>query len=104
MPHGAEHPLDFLDDMHRQPNGPRLVHDAAFDVLAYPPGRVGREAETTLRIELLQRMDQAEIALLDQVEQGNAAVQVMLGNIHDQPQIVLDHALTGCEIAGADEP
>ena len=99
MPHGAQNDIDFLDDMHRQANGPRLVHDAALDVLAYPPRGIGREAETALRIELFEGMDQPEITFLDQIEQGNAPVQVMLGNVHDQAQVVLDHALAGGKIA-----
>ncbi len=99
--HGAQHEVDFLDHMHRQPDGARLVHDRALDGLADPPGRIGREAEAALGIEFFQRVDQAEIALLDQVEERDAAVEVMLGDIHDQAQVVLDHFLARREIAGA---
>ncbi|MPN03676.1 hypothetical protein SDC9_150908 [bioreactor metagenome] len=97
--HGAQHKIDFLDHMHRQTDGPRVVHDAAFDALADPPGRVGRKTEAALGVELFQRMDETEVAFLDQVEKGNAAVQVVLGDIHHQAQVVLDHLLTGHEIA-----
>jgi hypothetical protein len=85
--------------MHRQADGARLVHDRALDVLADPPGGVGGKAEAAFRVEFLQRVDQAEVALLDQVEQRNAAVQVVLGDVHDQPQVVLDHLLPRLEIA-----
>jgi hypothetical protein len=96
--HGAQHHIDFLDHMDRQTDGPRLVHDAALDALADPPGGIGRETETAFRVELFQGVNQAEVALFDQVEQGNAAIQVVLGDIHDQPQVVLDHFLPGGEI------
>ena len=52
-----------------------------------------------LGVELFDRMNQAEVAFLDQVEQGKAAIDVVLGNIHNQPQVVLDHLLTRFELA-----
>ena len=47
------------------------------------------------------RVNQAEIAFFDQVEQRNAAIEVVLGDIHHQAQVVLDHFLPRREIAGA---
>ena len=104
MAHGAQNDIDFLDDMHRQTDCPGLVHDAALDTLANPPGGVGRETKTTLGIEFLQRMNQAEIALFDQIEQRNAAIQVVLGNIDHQAEIVLDHFLARRKITGPHAP
>ena len=101
MAKGAQHQVDFLDHMDRQTDGPCLVHDAALDSLAYPPGRIGRKTESTFGIEFFQRMDQAEIALFHEVEKRYAAVQVMLGDAHDQAQVVLDHLLARRKIAGA---
>ena len=95
---GAQHQIQFLDHVHRQPYRARLVHDRALDVLAYPPGGVGGEAEAALGIEFLQRVHQPEIALLDQVEQRHAAVEVVLGDVHHQAQIALDHLLPRGEI------
>ena len=85
--------------------GSRMVRDwfmmRALDALANPPGGVGRKTEAALGIELLQRVDQAEIALFDQVEQRHAAIQVVLGDVHHQAQVVLDHLLARREIPGA---
>ena len=50
-------------------------------------------------IELLQRVDQAQVALLDEVEQRETAVGVVLGNRHDEPQVAFDHRLPGGEVA-----
>src|SRR5690606_31854642 len=91
--------VDFLEHVHRQADGPGLVHDAALDGLADPPGGVGREAEAPLRVELLDRADQPEIAFLDQIEQRQAAVHVAPGDLHHQAQIALDHALARGGIA-----
>ncbi len=97
---GADHVLQFAHDVHRQADRPGLVDHGTLDGLTDPPGGVGREAEAALRIELLQRVDQAEVPLLDEVEQRQAPVGVMLGNRHDEPQVALDHRLARREVAG----
>ncbi len=84
--------------MHRQADGARLVHDGALDVLPDPPRSVGGKAEAAFRIEFLQRVDHTQIAFLDQIKQRHAAVRIMLGDVHHQPQIVFDHFLARLEI------
>src|SRR5205823_7156850 len=59
--------------------------------LANPPGRVSRELEASPPVELLDRADQPERPLLDQVEEGKALVAVPLGDRDDQAQVRLDH-------------
>jgi hypothetical protein len=49
-------------------------------------------------------VDETEISLLDHVEQGQSAVEVVLGDIHHQPQVVLDHLLPGQELSCARAP
>jgi hypothetical protein len=98
MPHCPQNNIDLLDNMHRQTNGPRLIHDAAFNTLPYPPCRVSGKTKPALRIKLFKRMNQTKIAFLDQVKQRNATIQVALGNIYDQPKIVLNHFLASRKI------
>jgi len=93
--------VDLLDDMHRQADRPRLVHDRALDSLPDPPGRIGRETKAALGIELLDGVNQAEVPLLDHVQQRQAPVQVVLGDVDHQPQVVLDHLLPRQEVPGA---
>src|SRR5690606_2421733 len=93
LPGGAQVEIDFLDDVDGQSDGARLVHDGAFDGLAYPPGGVGGEAEAAFGIELFHRVDEAEVAFLDEVQQRQAAVDVAAGDLHDQAQVGNDHAL-----------
>src|SRR5690606_4612177 len=57
-------------------NGAALVRDGAGDRLANPPGRVGAEAEALAPVVLLDGAHQADVALLDQVQQGQATVHV----------------------------
>ncbi|MCY1380199.1 hypothetical protein D9M69_679970 [compost metagenome] len=66
---GAQVDVEFLDHMNRQTDGSSLIHDRPLDGLANPPGGVGREAETTLGVELLDCTDQSEVALFDQIQQ-----------------------------------
>ena len=46
-------------------------------------------------------MDQTEIAFFDQIGERQPAIEVVLGDADDQPQIVLDHFLSRVEIAVA---
>jgi hypothetical protein len=97
---GAQHLVQLAHHVHRQAHRARLVHDGALDALADPPGGVGGKAETALGLELVDRAHQADVALLDQVEQHHAAVDVVLGDRDDQAQVMLDHLLARAEVAG----
>ncbi len=99
-----EHRVQLPDHVHRQPDGARLVHDRALDVLPDPPGGVSREAKAALRVELVERVHEAEVAFLHEVEERHAAVEIALGDVHHQAQIVLDHLLARGEIAGRRAP
>jgi hypothetical protein len=65
-----------------------VVLDRAHHRLGDPPDRVGREVEPALVLELLDGPDQAEVALLDQVEIRHAEVAVALGELHHEAQVV----------------
>src|SRR5690606_21962877 len=65
------------------------------DRLADPPGGVGRELEATRVVELLDRVHEARIALLDEVEQLQTPVLVALGEIYDETQVRTHHLLHG---------
>ena len=76
-----------------QPDRARVVLDRAHERLADPPHRVGRELEAAPVVELLDRADQAEVALLDQVREREAEVAVVLRDRDDELQVVLDEAV-----------
>ena len=95
----AQHHVELLHDVRGQADRARLVHDRALDRLPDPPRRVGGEAEAALGIELLERMDEAQVAFLDQVGQRDAAMRVMAGDADDEAQVALDHRLPRREVA-----
>ena len=99
---GAADLVQLLDDVDRDADRPRLVGERAGDRLADPPGRVGRELEALAVVELLRRADEAERALLDQVEERQALVAVVLGDRDDEAQVRLDHLLLRVEVAALD--
>ncbi len=81
--------------MDRDADRAGLVGDGAGDGLADPPGCVGRELEAAAVVELLDRPHEAEVALLNQVEQGQPRRRVLLGDGHDEAQVGLDEPPLG---------
>jgi hypothetical protein len=67
-----------------EPDDARLVGERARDGLADPPRGVRREACPAIGIEFLHRVQEAEIALLDEIEERQAAVAVAPRNLHHQ--------------------
>jgi len=91
-----------LDDVHRHADRPRLVGQSSGDRLANPPRRIGGELEAAAPVELLDRADEPERPLLDQVEEREALVAVVLRDRNDEPEVRLDHALLRIHVAALD--
>ena len=68
--------------------------DVLLDVGANPPDRVGREAHAALGIEAIDRHQQPEVALLDQIEQPHAVGAVLERDLDDEAQVA-DHQPRG---------
>src|SRR5512135_1037585 len=81
--------------MDRDADGASLLGDVTANRLADPPGGVGAELEATGGVKLGDCPQQAQVALLDQVQEGNAAPQVALGNTDDQAQVGADQGCVG---------
>jgi hypothetical protein len=64
-----------------------VVLQVAGDVRADPPHGVGAEAIALARIEVLDRLEQADVALLDEVVDARAAVPVLLGHRDHQGEV-----------------
>jgi hypothetical protein len=69
LPRGADQLVDGLDHVHRNTDGARLIGDGAGDGLTDPPRRIGREFVAAAIFELVHRLHQADVALLNQVEE-----------------------------------
>ena len=87
--------VDRLDHVDRDADRPGLVGDGAGDRLADPPGGVGRELVAAAVLELLDRLHEADVPLLDQVEELEAAVRVLLGDGDDEAEVRDDELLLG---------
>ena len=95
----AAHRFDHVD---RDADRAALVGHRAGDRLANPPGGVGAELEAAAVLELVDRPHQAGVAFLDQVEERQAAVAILLGDRHDQPQVAFGQAALGPLVLGVD--
>src|SRR5262249_31787770 len=89
----AHEPANLVRDVDRKSDRPALVGQRARYCLADPPGRVRRKLVAELVVELLDRPDQAEVPLLDQVEQGDARLRVVARYRHYEPEVRLDQLL-----------
>ena len=95
LPLGPRHPVHVLDHVHRDADRARLVGDRSGDRLADPPRRIRRELEALGVVELVDRSHQAEVALLDQVEQLHPATRVPLGDADHEPEVGLGELALG---------
>ena len=75
--------VDGLHHVHRYADGAGLVGYGPGDGLTYPPSGIGAELVTLAVIELLHGADEADVAFLNQVQQGHATPDVLLGHAHD---------------------
>ena len=97
------HLVELLHDVHGEPHDTALLGDAAGDGLTDPPGGVGGELEALAVVELLDRPDQAGVALLDQVEHRHLRAAVLARDRHDQTQVGGDELVEGA-LALGDHP
>jgi len=74
------------------------VHDG----LTNPPHGVGDEARAVFRIELTGSVQQADIALVDEVRERQPISLIFIGHLHHKTQIALDQFAQGLGIAGLD--
>ena len=77
--------------MDRDADGAGLVGDGAGDGLPDPPGGVGGELVAALVLELFDGAHEANVALLDEVEEVHAAVDILLGDRDDEAEVGLNH-------------
>ena len=89
----------FVHDVNRQTDGLGLIGERALDGLLDPPGTVGGELGALGGVETFDGLHQADVALVDQVEQRQAVILVIAGDFDDQAQVGLDHLFAGFFVA-----
>ena len=91
--------VDELDHVGRDADRAHGVDERAPDALLDPPRRVGREAALGGGVEALDGAHQSEVALLDQVEERQAAIVVVLRDADDEAEVRADELLARLGIA-----
>jgi hypothetical protein len=76
-----------LVPVHRRPHDRAIVVDRARDVLPDPPHGVGGELDVLGGVELLDRAEQTERPLLDQIGQRKPATRVLARDRGDQAKL-----------------
>ena len=94
--------VDDLHHMHRNADRSCLIGNGARDRLPDPPGRICREFVSLCIVELVHRADQARVALLNEVEDMQAAAGILLRNGDDKAQVCLGQLVLGLLIALGD--
>ena len=93
LPLGAQQPPYLVAGMDREAYRPAGVVDPPADRLLDPPGGVRRELEALSPVELAHGVDQAEVALLDEIEKGQVRGLVPLGDRDHETQVGVDELL-----------
>ncbi len=79
--------------MDRDSNGARLIGNRARDRLPDPPRRVGRKLIPAPVLELVDRLHQADVAFLNEIEELQTAVGILFRNRDDEAEVGLHHFL-----------
>ena len=91
----ARHAIDHVVQVDGNADRARVVGNGARDGLTDPPRRVGAELEAAPPVEFLDRAQQPEVALLDQVDQRHAAVRIAPRDADHQAQVGVGQRLAG---------
>ena len=92
---GAQELVHALVHVNGNTNGARLVGDGAGDGLADPPRGVSRKLVAAPVFELVGGAHQADVAFLNQVEQMEAAVDVLLRDRNHQAKVGFHQVFLG---------
>ena len=94
----AGDPDDLVDGLHHMDgdaDGAGLVGDGPGDGLPDPPGGIGGELIALGVVELLHRLDESQVALLNEVEEEHSPAHVPLGDGDHQTEVGLGQPLLG---------
>src|SRR5918998_5171646 len=92
---GAGHLAHLVAYVDGNPDGPPLVSNRSLYVLTYPPRSIGGEPKAPVGVELPNRLHKTDVALLDQIFEGQTTPTRLLGYRDNKPQVLLDKSLAG---------
>src|SRR5450759_1072569 len=73
--------------MHRDADGTSLVSNSAGHGLTNPPGGIGAEFEALVMVKFVHCPGKTDVALLNQVKEGQASPDMFLGDADHQTQV-----------------
>src|SRR5215203_142519 len=92
---GAGHLAHLVAHVYGNPYGPPLVSNRSLYGLTDPPRSIGGEPKAPVGVELPNRLDKTDVALLDQIFEGQTTPTRLLGYRDNKPQVLLDKSLAG---------
>src|ERR687897_863925 len=92
---GAGHLAHLLAYVDGNPDGPPLLSNRPLHRLTYPPRSIGGEPKAPVGVELFNRPHKTDVALLDQILEGQTTPTRLLGYRDNKPQVLLDESLAG---------
>ena len=96
---GAAQPVEVGGPIERNAHRPAMPGDGGLNRLPDPPHRVGDELDAAIGIELPGGGHETQVALPDEVHQGNPAVLEFLGHRDHEANVVARQPLLGLDIA-----
>ncbi|KAF5038643.1 hypothetical protein DSECCO2_552110 [anaerobic digester metagenome] len=85
----------LVGSVQRQPHSPAFFINGLHDGLTNPPNGVTDEVIALVGIELIQSRHQADVSLVDQVNQGYPLILILLGHIHHEAEVGFNHPFAG---------
>src|SRR5919112_3723780 len=92
---GAGHLAHLLAYVDGNPDGPPLLSNCPLHRLTYPPRSIGGEPKAPVGVELPNRLHKTDVALLDQIFEGQTTPTRLLGYRDNKPQVLLDESIAG---------
>jgi hypothetical protein len=81
--------------VHREADGARLVGNGAADGLANPPRGIGGKFVAATVLKLVHRLHEADVALLNQVQELQPAIGILFSNGNHEAQVGLGELMLG---------
>src|SRR5215218_9335165 len=92
---GAGHLAHLLAHVDGNRDSPPLLSNRSLYGLTYPPRSIGGEPKAPLGVELPNRLHKTDVALLDQIFEGQTTPTQLLGYRDNKPEVLLDESLAG---------
>src|SRR5919112_3225781 len=92
---GAGHLAHLVAYVDGNPDGPSLLSHRPLYGLTYPPSSIGGEPKAPVGVELPNRRHETDVALLDQILEGQTTPTRLLGYRDNKPQVLLYESLAG---------